>query len=261
MEHGTVNELLGGLDPNGLKYPTAADAASAKATTQPTRNGEELRSALGLGDLRKRLEIDRLKADLAEEQAQPPRLTPPPKQQPITDPFQAFGQPAMFIAALGSLFTRRPFVNAIQAAGAVLQSTQQLDAARAKQAFDTWKIETENGLKLANYQEKRYADALKRIDVNSKSGKAAIETEMIAMKDHVALNEWELHGEEGLKDLLFARKKQADSVEAGIPGLTGQLQEGIDIATLKSSENRNDVAEGIVMEAGKAGHDHRVAKG
>lgn len=197
------------LDPNGLKAPTKTDAASASYKPSSTLGGATQGINSGLSD---RLAMDRVKADIAENNATVPQLRAPPKQEAQTDPFQAFGQPAMWIAALGSLFTRQPFVNAIKAGGAVLQATQQLDAAAAKQNFEVWKVETENGLKMAQFQQKQYEDALKRIDVDSKSGKAEIETNIAAYKDMVAQQVYQQEGIPGLKKLLFARGKQTDAV-------------------------------------------------
>jgi hypothetical protein len=195
---------------------------------------------------------DRMAQDRAEidaKQPQMPVLQKPPASAPQTDPFQAFGQPAMWIAALGSLFTRRPFVNAINAAGAVLQSTSQKDAEAAKQHFETWKIETENGLKLVKFQQDAYNAAIKKMDVDAKAGKAQLETDILRFKDEALQHIMATHGIAGVEAALLDRKRHADAVASGQPALAKDLQCGMSISELLASDDPRKQIHGAVLQA------------
>lgn len=112
-----------------------------------------------------------------------PKLRPPPPQDAPTDPFQAFGQPAMWIAAFGSLFTRRPLVAAINAAGEVLKSTHEQDLTAAKRNYETWKVESENAVKMAKFEQDAYKAAVSRYRADATAGEAEIKVLGSAFKN------------------------------------------------------------------------------
>lgn len=210
---------------------------------------------------------DRLEQDRAEAEASKPVMPviqKPPKQEANTDPFQAFGQPAMWIAALGSLFTRRPFVNAIQAMGGVLKATSDKDAALAKQKYDEWKIESANALKLSQYQEKVYDSALKKMSTDAAAGRAELQTSVLAYKDEVLQQAYAHGGIDEVKNLLFARKKQTAATQAAQAGTETFLQGHIAVAEGLGSDDPTKQAEAIdvlrkQMRADSAGKGSTVA--
>ena len=82
-------------------------------------------------------------------------LTPPtPKPLPQatqTSPLQQWGSAAMWIAALGGLLTRRPAINSLNAATAVLNAYKQHDKEATESAFNTWKVENDNAIQMFKF--------------------------------------------------------------------------------------------------------------
>ena len=127
---------------------------------------------------------DTLKADLTENQAKrdalmakakepgggltPPQLQPPP-QQAQTNPLQIWGSSAMWIAALGGLLTRRPLINSLNASAAVLNAYKQHDKEATDAAFDTWKVENENALKMSQFAIDSLKIQLEAVDTDDKT--------------------------------------------------------------------------------------------
>jgi hypothetical protein len=230
----------GGLDQQTLAAATKPPQQDAPRQVDYGRLSSALtRPAVN----QERVALDRQEADQLGMQAQMPRLAPPPPQQAPSDPLQAFGQPAMWIAAIGSLFTRRPFANAIMAAGSVLQSTQRLDAQAAQQHFAQWKMESENAMKMANYQMHAYDAAIRRIDVDSKAGKAELETQIAAFKDQVLQDAYQRGGINEVKDLLFSRKRATSKAAGAATTLGAHMQNAIDITHGLSSDDPSTFAD------------------
>jgi hypothetical protein len=223
--------------------PEAAKQKPAPKPPSPVLSGAT--QGFG-GGLDARLAQDR--ADIDAKTPQMPVLQKPPSQQANTDPFAAFGQPAMFIATLGSLFTRRPFVNAIQAAGGVLTATAQKDAQIAQHNFDTWKTETENAMKMAKYQQDAYNAAIKKLDVDAKAGRAELETHIAAFKDEVLQQAYAHGGIAEVKNLLFARKKSTDAAGTAQPKTAAYLGQQVDMVKLLSSDDPVEQAKGAVLQ-------------
>lgn len=233
----------GGADLNAQVLAGAAGRKSPASPPPSSVDYDRLSSAFrSTSDTRDRLAADRAEADALGAQVQMPRLSAPPPQQAPSDPLQAFGQPAMWIAAIGSLFTRHPFATAIQAAGAVMASTQKLDAEAAKQHFEQWKVQSENAMKLANYQMKAYEAAIKRIDVDSKAGKAELETHIAAFKDAVLSDAYQRGGLNEVKNLLFSRKKATEKAAAAQPLLEAHLKGGVSLAEGLNSDDPQQFA-------------------
>ena len=223
---GSVNILDPSTDPTSTTPPKRPVQETQKPTPRPDTS--ILSGATNGLPIASQLARDRADIDAATPRM--PVLSKPPSQQAQTDPFAAFGQPAMFIAALGSLFTRRPFVNAIQAMGGVLQSTQKLDADMAKHQYDVWKTETENALKMQKFQQDAYNAAIRKLDVDAKAGKAELETNILQFKDEVLQQAYAHGGVNEVKSLLFARQKQAAAVTSSQPQTQQYLSGKISIA-------------------------------
>lgn len=92
-----------------------------------------------------------------------PKLLDPPKPENYNhSPMQTFGSAAMFLASFGSLLTKRPLLSALKSGTAVMNAYHQQDATAFKQAFDTWKIDTENAKIMHDYQMDLYKDMLNK---------------------------------------------------------------------------------------------------
>ena len=187
------------------------------------------------------------RADIAAKTPQMPVLQKPPSQTPQSDPWSAFSQPAMLIAILGSLFTRRPFVNAMNAADAVLTSTAQKDAEAAKAHFETWKVQTENGLKMAKFQQDAYNAAIKKMDVDAKAGKAELETNILAFKDEVLQQAYAHGGYKEVEKLLFARGKHAADTAGAQGGAAAILGAHVNLAANLNDPDPAKQADAVEM--------------
>lgn len=134
---------------------------------------------------------DRIKSADTEEKGldpsalKPPALSPPPQPQ-ATQPIQVWGSAAMWMAALGGILTRQPFTNSLKAAGAVMNSYKQADASAAQQAYDSWKTETENATKMAQFSIDAYKTALSKIDSDKKQAASDFTTTAKALGDENA---------------------------------------------------------------------------
>ena len=117
-------------DTDTLAPPDDTTRVAGATATKPPANMDHVRDMFGLGKTRQTLDEDRAAIDAAKPG--PPALTPPPLQPPPTDPLQAFGQPAMWLAALGGLLTRHPLTSAITSAGAVMDSVHKQDSANGR---------------------------------------------------------------------------------------------------------------------------------
>ena len=199
------NPLLSpALDPNGLKQPQGKPAPFRVQRTQNT-DDNALSQALGLGPMKEQLAEDRLKLDLQEGELSVPRLTKPPPTQVPTDPLQAFGQTGMWIAIFGSLLTRAHLTTAIQAAAGVMKSTHDQDLALAKQRYDTWKIESENAIKMAKFEQEAYKNAINRYRSDAAAGEAEIKTLAAAFKNAALKQVYETEGMQGVIKYLGKR--------------------------------------------------------
>lgn len=90
-----------------------------------------------------------------------PNLPPAPLQQDYTrSPMEAFGSGAGFLATFGSMLTRRPLTNALNAGTAVMNAYKAQDATAFSTAFDKWKKESDNAWKIAEWDNKQYKDLL-----------------------------------------------------------------------------------------------------
>ena len=101
-------------------------------------------------------EYKTLESERADLKPPPPMEPVPPFKPQQTSPDQMWGSAAMMLAAIGSLFTRRPLVTALNAASATLQAFHKGDMDAAQQGFQAWKAASENYLKLKNYELESY---------------------------------------------------------------------------------------------------------
>lgn len=90
----------------------------------------------------------------------PPVLTPPPTPEP-TNPAHAWGSTAMILAMIGSAFTRRPMIAALNAGSRVMKAYQDKDQAAADLAFNEWNAQNTNAINNYKYQLQAWSDAIK----------------------------------------------------------------------------------------------------
>jgi hypothetical protein len=94
---------------------------------------------------------------------EPPKLeapTKPPGEAPETNPLQAFGSPASWLAVFGGLLTRRPLQTSLDASAAAMNAYRQRDLESYDQHLKTWKTQSDYAQKTQEYQQALYRDAM-----------------------------------------------------------------------------------------------------
>lgn len=135
-----------------------------------------------------------LKKSISEENSisipQYPKMQEMPK--PETTPMNGWGGAASFLATFGSMLTKRPLTNALNANADLMQAVKSQDNAKFKTAWNTAKLANENALQAANWQMDVYKSLV---------GKKGAEQKIILgmMKDDTgqqALNAKQFHAHE-----------------------------------------------------------------
>jgi hypothetical protein len=210
------------LDPPTTDAPSKPKPQSSPPKPSPTLSGATAGMSLPASGLSDQLARDR--TDIESKTPTMPVLQKPPKQDANPDPFLAWGQPAMLLATLGSLFTRQPLTNALNAAAGVMKATNEKDAALAKQKYDEWKVETDNAIKMSEFQQKIYDAAIKKMDVDAKAGRAEMQAHIDGYKDEVLRQTLQHEGWEGVKKLLYYRKQQTAAADESAKHLENQFK-------------------------------------
>lgn len=126
-------------------------------------------------------EISKKEGDLSTEAKQPGgALTPPQltdyKAPPPKDPWQQWGSPAMWLAGLSTFMGRRSLTRSLTTAGSYLNAVKENDDARAKQAFDAWKQDNENAIKMHDWQVDAYKEAMKNLREDKSGAREEVQT-------------------------------------------------------------------------------------
>ena len=113
----------------------------------------------------------------ATMEMQPPTLERPEKPKPENESWaNAWGAAAMAFAAVMGRKTGTPVASALNAAAGALTGLQEGKHERTQEAFERWKIESDNALKIGDYQLKTYNAALEKYLIgrgfNTEAGKA-----------------------------------------------------------------------------------------
>ena len=207
----------------------------------------------GLGKTRQTLDEDRAAIDAAKPG--PPALTPPPLQPPPTDPLQAFGQPAMWLAALGGLLTRHPLTSAITSAGAVMDSVHRQDDAKAQRAFEEWKVHSANAEKLIRYEQEAYKAAIAKYATDARAGEAQIKTLAAAFKNPALAQVLEQEGMTGVTAYVKANGQQADRASVAATSFTDYAGKKISIAQGLLSDDPKQMADALRAQGDAFVHD------
>lgn len=178
------------LESRGASLGDAAKAPRAPLDTAPDAMREEAKARSSEFDKQNQQlteQLNKISGDTAEknkrlesqlELQKPPTLEKPPPYKPpkASTPAEEWGSWAMAFAMLGSLFTRRPMMTAMNAGASVLNAFKAGDAAAAEQSFKQWEVANKNAFELANFQQKAYDDIVKnyerRESINTTAGAA-----------------------------------------------------------------------------------------
>jgi hypothetical protein len=218
-----------------------------RGATQPAGiDWDRLSRAVG-GPSRDALAADDAKIASLEPRA--PVLTPmPPKEQP-SDPLQAFGQPALWIAAIGGLLARNHLTSAIQSASAVMQSTHQQDQAITQRHYDEWKINTENALKMAKYEQDAYKAALAKKTTDVREAEAEFRTVALAAKNAGAIKALDEGGLDGAARYAEAHRRGVQRIEEGASNFSAHVDAQTKIAEGLGSDDPTQQAEALDLYA------------
>lgn len=210
----------------------------ADGPPSPTAAVEKYRSTIAEDDARI--------AGLEERAAFPKLAGPPPPQAP-TDPLQAFGQPAMWLGLFGSLMTRRPFTNAILAAGQVMESVKTQDAAAYKSAFESWKINSENALKLAQHEQKALEAAIRKKDTDVRGATAEFEVLTKAFGAGALQDIFQKEGWTGVEKYMLASKRRLGDAEVGAGNFKKEAERAAEIGGYLHSGDTALVKKGLLL--------------
>lgn len=111
-----------------------------------------------------------------------PELTPAPKPKE-SDPFQAFGSAAGWIAVFGSMLTREPLTAALNASAGAMNAVKQNNAQDFQQKMDEWKANTENALKLHQFEMDAYKEDLEKLKAGDQSALTDIQVTAASFKN------------------------------------------------------------------------------
>lgn len=89
-----------------------------------------------------------------------PTLAPEPKPDE-PNPMKGYTAVIGVLGAIGSMFTRRPMTNTMNAAAASLQAMNSKEATDFDDKYKIWKTQNDNAFKLLDYQNKIYDTVLK----------------------------------------------------------------------------------------------------
>ena len=143
-----------------------------------------------------------------------PDLPKAPQTTP-TDFMQMFGSAAMGLAGLGSLMTRRPLTNALNAGAAVMQAYHKNDMVAAQQAFQQWEAETKHATQLHQFE----MEAFHAVMDKHKGNLGAIQGELTglaaATKDDVVLAMLNRGDTQGAVNMYLGRGRLGGQMGAG----------------------------------------------
>lgn len=135
-----------------------------------------------------------------------PTLTPAPELKQ-SDPLNGFGSAATWLATFGSMLTRRPLTNALNATADVMDAHKTQDAVNFKNKWDTWKTETENAWKMAEWNQELYKDMLSKTEAEQKITASSTKNKTLEMAIQAKMQE-SYH-----KDMIRQIKQGAESQE------------------------------------------------
>lgn len=118
---------------------------------------------------------DQLGALADQNEADGKMVPPKPAVRPLpvqkhTDPWETFGSSAMFLSTLGSLMTRRPLTNGLNAAAGLLNAKRAGDDAEYQKQLELMKYNNEEAFKMADFELNTYKaiQENKNITVNAR---------------------------------------------------------------------------------------------
>lgn len=167
-------------------------------------------------------------------------LKPPPEMQQVpppepteTDPKKIWGSTAMLLAAIGSAFTRRPLVTAMQSAAKVINGYRQNDLEASNTAFQSWKVATDNAIKAQDFQVKSYQQALETAKDDIAAGSAEMRALASQFQDENMLRAAEARDYEAMQRLYTEQLRLKGQLDKAGPAL--ELQNALATTQLEAA--------------------------
>lgn len=187
----------------GMDDATALQARMAKSRERQEKFAEQTD--------RDTASIETAQGKLRDLKPPTPQALPTPPEIKNRPPEEAFGSLAMIMAMTGSLLTRRPFVNALNAGAEVMKAFQAGDDAAAKAAIDTWHTNVENAKALHSFQQDTYEADLKGIDTDLKGSIAMLQAHARAFQDEATAQLADTGMIRELHDHIDRQRKNSDA--------------------------------------------------
>ena len=165
--------------------PSASDGFSVRSMSPglvgaAIRGGIEKQRDLTAKEEQGRVEMNGIKVP------EVPKMPEMPKES-MTDFATMFGSAAMGIASIGSLMTRRPMIHALEASTGVMQAFHAGDLERSKQAFEQWKIATENATRMHQFEMDNFHAIMEKAKGNQEILRSELTGLAAATKNDAAL--------------------------------------------------------------------------
>lgn len=136
-----------------------------------------------------------------------------PKPDTSNDPTKGWISTIGVLGAIGSMFTRRPMTNSMNAAAAALNSMKAGEAEDFKNKMEAWKTENDNAFKLLDYQQNIYKSILENDRLSVEEKRAEIGAHASAFKDDIAADHMKNSDLIGFQQLQIDRDKAADAAK------------------------------------------------
>lgn len=150
----------------------------------------------------------------------PPEFQPVPSPDVVeTSPAKVWGSAAMLLAAVGSAFTRRPMVTAMNAAAKTITGFQQGDLEATQQGYDSWKIANENAIKAHQFQIDQYKEALDVAKEDVVAGSAKMRALAAQFHDAYMLEASQTRDYQAMLDKYNGEAEQLQRFQATLPRL------------------------------------------
>lgn len=137
----------------------------------------------------------------------PPQFKEAPKFETSDSVQQGYVSAIGVLGAIASAFTRRPMVNSMNSAAAVVGAMKAGDQEAFKQNMEKWKIDNENIKALSDYQQGIYKDILDNTKIGIDEKMGLLQAHASAFKDDAMISLSKQRNEMDAQQLLLDREK------------------------------------------------------
>lgn len=217
----TIDTVLEDVQKAGGLSPTDLANQEQKILGERKENTEKATNAITRGEF----ERERLFAKEIKPPAQPQlRSIPQAPQQNFRDPMEGAGGPAMLLAGIASLFTRRPLTSALNAAAASMEAFHQGDKERMENERQKWKDQVEVALKQNQQELDKYRAAMEAAHLTQQERMAKMQAIAASSSDEVLKASIRNGDLDQASKILEGRQKAAEG-----------LAEKLEVARLRAS--------------------------